>query len=125
MPTWRIYYDDGSTYSDADGPVELAPCTGVLVIVQRDPRVGVVRWFHKHHYAWDHAQWLGLGDERAPGDGLWGLVDYLSRPGWKKVLSGRTVPYAAWTSVLNQAMTDPDFQDKSALLPTEERPPRA
>jgi len=119
---WRIYYDDGSTYSDTDGPVELAPCDGVLVVVQHDPDVGVERLFYKHFYCWsvEHQRWLGVGDERAPGDGHWGLFDYLRRPGWKKFVAGRTVPYSLWARVHAAAISDPDFQMKSALLPTEE-----
>ena len=33
---WRIYYDDGSTFSDAYGTPWDAPRTGVQVIVHRD-----------------------------------------------------------------------------------------
>lgn len=121
---WRIYYDDGSTYSDDDGPVENAPCDGVIVVAQRDLDVGVERLFFKHFYAWSDGRWLGLGDQRAPSDGHWGLFDYLRRPGWKKFVAGRTVPFAVFSSVLERAMSDSDFEAKTALLPTEERPPR-
>lgn len=31
---WRLYYDDGSTFSDEDGPWEEAPPDGVLFAVQ-------------------------------------------------------------------------------------------
>lgn len=123
---WRIYYDNGSTYSDEDGPVEHAPCNGVMVVVQLDPTVGIERLYYKHFYVWSHefGRWLGLGDQRAPGDGHWGLFDYLARPGWCKVTAGRTVPYDVFAAILDRAQRDPAFQAKSAILPTEEGAPR-
>lgn len=33
---WCIYYDDGSTFSDEDGPFDSAPSDGVICIVRRD-----------------------------------------------------------------------------------------
>jgi len=121
--TWRVYYDDGSTYA---GPVELAPCDGVMVVIQHDAVVGVERLYYKHFYAWstEHQRWLGLGDQRAPGDGHWGLHDYLRQPGWKKLIAGRTVPYEVFTAILDRAQRDPDFAGKNAILPTEEGAPR-
>lgn len=120
---WRVYYDDGRTY---DGPVELAPCDGVQVVVQQDQTAGVERLYYKHFYVWsfEFSRWLGLGDQRAPGDGHWGLFDYLRRPGWKKIIAGRTVPYHTFSLILDIAQRDPDFQMKSAILPTEEDAPR-
>ena len=39
---WRIYYDDGSTYSDEDGPFDAAPIEGVLAVVEkRGERVSI------------------------------------------------------------------------------------
>jgi hypothetical protein len=32
---WRIYYDDGTVFSSADGPPEASPPWGVVVIAQR------------------------------------------------------------------------------------------
>lgn len=126
MVHWRIYYDDGSTYSNVDGPVERAPCLGVMVVVQRDRTVEVERLYYKHFYVWSHEydRWLGLGDQRAPGDGHFGLYDYLTQPGWKKVLAGRTVPYDLFSRILDRAQQDPDLRLKSAILPTEEGAPR-
>lgn len=120
---WRIYYDSGETYSDVDGAITNAPCDGVQVVVQFDPDVGVERLFYKHFYvwSWEHQRWLGLGDQRAPSDGHWGLFDYLRQPGWKKIVAGRTVPYSVFSKVLEKAVQDPDFAVKSAYLPDENR----
>lgn len=123
---WRIYYADGTTYSDEDGPVECAPGVGAQVVLQRSKTVEVERLYYKHHYVWSHQYgcWLGLGDQRAPGDGLFGLVHYLMTPGWKKVVSGESLPYEVFERILERALRDPDFAYKSAILPTEEGAPR-
>ena len=123
---WRIYYCDGTTFSDEAGPAEPAPCDGVMVVVQRDLTAEIERLYYKHFYVWStrYDCWLGLGDQRAPGDGHHGLYSYLRQPGWKKVLNGETVPYHVFTRVLDRAINDPDFPPKSAILPTEEGAPR-
>lgn len=36
MSTWRIYYDDGSTFDEDDGPFDAAPVEGVVCIVRKD-----------------------------------------------------------------------------------------
>lgn len=116
---WRIYYDDGATYSDEDGPVELAPCDGVIAIAQADATVGREILHAKHFYVWDGGRWLPVGDQSAPGDGHWGLFDYLRRPGWRKLVAGRTVRHEVYSRVYQRAMTDPDLPPKSARLPLE------
>lgn len=116
---WRVYYDDGATFSDADGPVESAPCDGVIVIVQADRDVGRELLHRKHFYYWERGKWWPCGDILAPGDGQYGLYDYLRRPGWKKIVSGRNVEHSTFSRLFEIARTDPDFPLKSALLPTE------
>jgi hypothetical protein len=44
MVTWRIYYDDYSTYSDLDGKWVDAPIHGVVCIVVRDFSKQWGRW---------------------------------------------------------------------------------
>jgi len=36
MVTWRIYYDNGSTFDSEDGAWEDAPLDGVICIVRKD-----------------------------------------------------------------------------------------
>lgn len=79
MASWRIYYDTGETY---DGPIETAPAWGVIAVVCA-PDV-----------------WHG-------GDYV-GLIDYLARPGWKRVLFGRLVPNDVFEKVSGAAAHDPD-----------------
>jgi hypothetical protein len=105
---YRVYYDDGSTY---DGVVELAPCEGVIVVVQDDPDVGREVLHIKDFYVFDAARWWGCD--------RWGMEDYLRRPGWKKVLAGRNTTYANYSALYDRANHDPDFATKSGYLLTE------
>lgn len=116
---WRVYYDSGSTYSDEDGPPELAPCLGVVVIAQIDRDVGRELLCRKHFYYWERGKWWPCGDLHTPGDGGFGLYDYLTRPGWRKVLTGRNVEHAVFSSTFERARTDPGLPAKSARLPGE------
>jgi hypothetical protein len=105
---WRIYYDDGSTFSDEDGPPEMAPGLGVQIIVDPHPSVGR-RMLHSHDYYWHGGGWQG-------GD-IFGFWDYLQRPGLKVVKFGRTIATAAFDAIYRRAKTDPGFPAKSAKLP--------
>jgi hypothetical protein len=73
---WRLYYDDGSTYSAKDGPWERAPATGVQIAVV--------------YYQETYACWMGppetghlerynyrdlIHGARYPGDVYWMVPD--------------------------------------------------
>lgn len=109
MISWRVYYDDGSTF---DGPPEDTPTTGVIAIVQPDPdhgRMVLSRWdYYDFH---DNGQWWGHD--------IFGLFDCLTRPGWKRVLFGRTIETARFRQIVARAEADPDFATRSARYPTE------
>jgi hypothetical protein len=97
---WAVYYDDGSTWTDADGPVEDTPGLGaVVVLVQPDEGESFVIVGHDF-YCWhaDQGRWWG-----ADQSGVW---DYLHRPGWRKVVFGRTVSNADYGAVHARAMRD-------------------
>lgn len=95
---WRIYYDDGSTWADTDGPVEDAPGLGVVVILVEQAESFVI--VGHDFYCWhaDQERWWG-----ADQSGVW---DYLHRPGWKKVIFGRTVPNEIYGRIHAHAMRD-------------------
>lgn len=104
MVRWRIYYDFG--VYDWTSLVEYAPCDGVLIIVQEDNAIedqpytrGRELLYGKDFYWWDGKRWLG-GDR-------YGLEDYLRQPGWKKIVAGRTVPYATFQRV--KAIAEQEF----------------
>jgi hypothetical protein len=112
MPDWRIYYGDGSTVSDDVDPFTV-PGVDVQAIVQRDADVGRYVLHHMDFYWWVEAdrQWH-------QGD-VFGLWDYLARPGPKKVVFGRSLDNQSYKALLTVAVNDPDFPVKSALLPGE------
>lgn len=80
LAKWEVYYDDGRIISDKDCTVDAVPAWGVLVI-----RDNLRLASGTDYYVWD---------DRGEGYHWWemnqvGLIDYLARPGWKKVLFGR------------------------------------
>lgn len=98
---WLIYYDDGSVWG---GSVPDAPPLGVQAIVQAtdDPNVGSGRILIRRFdfYWWDGAEWFGSD--------LFGLFDYLQRPGYKKVIFGRTIATAAHQAIVDRALAEWD-----------------
>lgn len=98
---WRIYYDDGSTFSETDGTAEQAPARGVIAILQPDPdpvvRQHVVSRFD-YYWITDAGEWYG-------GD-IFGLFDYLITPGWKTVKFGRTISNAEHRAIVARATAD-------------------
>jgi hypothetical protein len=106
---WKVYYGDGSMFSDEDGPLAEVPTLNVQAIVQRDTadlvnNVGRRILTQRDFYWWSDQEneWFGGGD-------LFGLFDYLQRPGLKKVLFGRTVSYGDFAAAQQRALNDPDF----------------
>jgi len=106
MVAWKIYYGSGVTYGPTSGPLEDAPALNVQAIAVADPTLGRFIWSQRDFYWWDAGQWFG-------GD-IFGLWDYLARPGWRKVLFGRSLVRAEFERVMHQALADPDLPAKSA-----------
>lgn len=58
------------------------------------------------------------------GGDIFGLWDYLTQPGPKKVLFGRTITNSAFQEILARAYCDPDIPQKTGWHPHETgRPP--
>lgn len=108
---WRVYCDNGTTFSDEDGLPSDAPRRGVIVIVEKAWIVGRSTWKDCDYYWWADEGWCG-------GD-MAGLLDYLGRVGLATVLQGRTIPDAQYREIVAQALNDPDFPPKSAKYPRE------
>lgn len=108
--SWRVYYDDGATF---DAAPEVAPAVGVICVVQPDPDHGRMVLSKWDYYCWhpDTGQWWGHD--------IFGLFDCLVRPGWKRVLFGRTVPTGVFRAVVARAECDADFPRRSAATPRE------
>ncbi len=109
---WRIYYDSGATYSDVDGPIECAPCDGVIVVAQVDLDVGKELLHRKDFYYFERGRWFGCD--------RYGLEDYLRRPGWRKILAGRNTEHRNYSAIYERARTDPELPYKNALHVDEE-----
>ena len=111
-PEWKIYYGDGSTYSDEDGDPFDAPALNVQCIVHADKAVGrMIR--AKCDFYW-------LVKEGWHGGDIFGMWDYLASSGRKKVIFGRSIETDQYQTVLKSAINDPDFSPKSARLQGEE-----
>jgi len=79
---WKIYYEDGSTFSSDDGGLEAAPAFGVQCVVCTPD-------------LW------GCGD-------IVGLVQYLAK-GWGVVKFGSLTSNANYDAICLRARTDSDF----------------
>lgn len=107
---WRIYYGDGSTWSDRDGPPEQSPALDVQVIVQMDPTRVLLHGGSSNPfngYFWFEDGLWTIGD-------LFGLWDYLARPGWKIVRFGRSIDTAQFHETVKRVVADPDFPKPKA-----------
>lgn len=107
---FKIFYDDDSTYT---GDPFNAPAFGVLAIVELDKDHGRRIIQNADYYCWD---------DRGEGFCWWesdfvGLIDYLSRPGARKVIIGRLVSNSLHQKVFDRAYSDPDFDPKTGWSP--------
>ncbi len=109
---WRIYYDDGSTCSSTDAPVESAPCDGVIIVAQADEDIGREILHRKDFYYFERGRWFGCD--------RYGLEDYLRRPGWKKILAGRNTEHRNYQALYHRACTEPGLPEKTARQVAEE-----
>jgi hypothetical protein len=97
---WRIYYGDGAVVSDADSTAYGVSALDVQMIAVADPEHG---WYlcRSCDYYWYYPEtdtW-GCGEQ-------FGLWDYLTQPGAKRVLFGRTISNAAFEAILTRAYED-------------------
>lgn len=95
MIEWRIYYVDGSDYSNEDGPAWLARKGGVAAIAVRDPAVGYIILTGSQEYdffcydaEWDCPVWRNSN--------AFGFNDYMKEPGMRLVLFGGWMPNHEW-----------------------------
>jgi hypothetical protein len=100
---WRIFYDDGSTFSDTDGTPEEAPALGFICALGYD-EAGMRYIMHGwDHYQWDKEsnQWWGMD--------LFGLIDRLTRNLVYAYKQGRTITKADFQAAMRRAHEDTDF----------------
>lgn len=98
MVNWRLYYGDGSMFSSEDGGPEAAPCTGVMCAAYYDDDNRRRLAHSSDYYFFEDGRWYGVD--------LFGLWDYLARPGLKLVKFGRMISDNQYRRVMSQAMND-------------------
>jgi len=106
MLSWRIYYRDGSTYDNLNGPPEGAPRLGVQLINIATEKEGRVTISEKDYYCWraDLGYWIGVD--------INGLFTFLLQH-VGPVCFGELMAQEAYDALARWAMHDPDFPPKS------------
>lgn len=112
---WAVWYDDGSSFSNLDGPPESAPRWGVMCVAAQSGDHGRMIWHGVDYYAWKDGAWVSLD--------ITGLFDYLgNHPGKEKiVLIGRHVAPDVFYRIYQMAVDDPRLPPKSSIDPIEQR----
>ena len=105
---WKIYYTDGTTFSNKDGNPEDAPGWGVAAVVQEDSVVGAQVYHQKDFYCFDKKfkGWCALDS--------FGFAQYVSEPGKKIVKLGDNMPTHKYKELINSLRKDKDLPKKSA-----------
>jgi hypothetical protein len=117
MIEWRIYYGDGSTFSNLDGEVWEAPRRYVQLVRQRHPEKGSVIL---HGSMNDYVYYCWHGDQWRPHTQM-GFEQYMDAPGRFKVrLCGYWIEDDAFKALMVKAQGDPEFDG----LPFEMEPSR-
>lgn len=98
MVDWRIYYGDGATFSNEDGPPEQAPAGGVIAVAWYDEDNRRRLAHGTDYYIFDDGRWMGVD-----ASGFW---QYMAEPGFKFVKLGRMVGDLKFRSVMSKAMND-------------------
>ena len=133
---WKIYYDNGDTYSNLDGIWKDAPNDGVIGVVVRDvedvwgrfiytghaptPQGFINEFYIKHddneepYATWDLSPFLekiGLFEKVSAMTDLIERGKVLRESGYVKF--GRQVGQNQWQSVMRRMIDDSDFNAKS------------
>lgn len=134
---WKLYYGDGSTFSDSDGSWEDAPARNVQALVTDHKDVGYEVNEGSSGWLQNYIWWPG---EAAPwGADEYGTMDYLVEVGALElgepmnslslqeimdagVKIGRTINTSRFMEIYREAINDDYFPPKSARA-RKERPP--
>ncbi len=109
---WVIYYADGSSFSDLDGPPEAAPRCYVQCIAVANIGCGHYVLGEQNFYCWHDDQWV-------PHDTS-GLYQYLAAPGKEKiVLQGYWMDRTKYFQMRKRARQDSRLPPATAEGPRE------
>lgn len=114
---WKIFYDNGSTFTDVDGKPFDAPKRGVIAITVQDGEHGRALCRDNDFYIWN----VYDGNELWQGVDWFGLWDYLVDPGVKIVLFGRTIGNKEYRNLINKVVNDPYLPNKTGWAQGERR----
>jgi hypothetical protein len=130
---WKLYYHDGSTFSNEDGTWIDAPSLGALVLATEDPAVGreldwgprgeFFAWWPEATKPWGYDRVGVLDFLREVGRGTDVRLADLSIDDWidAGVKLGRSVDNHVWQAVLDRAINDPYLPLKSAASSREQQ----
>jgi len=110
---WCVYYVDGKRFSSLDGQPQEAPGGGVLAVVQDDAEVGVLVHQQNDFYCYgeEFGGWAGMD--------VFGLAQYLMKPGFKVVKLGEVMSTDKYKAMLAEIRKNPMLPSKSARYPWE------
>lgn len=128
---WKLYYGDGRTFSDRDGPWQSAPALNVQALVVEDKETGWVLEEGSGNVIQNYAWWPGA--DRPWGLDYYGTLDYLVHikvlPAGESVSTlslqdlmdsglklGRSIDTPRFREILKAARDDTYFPFKSARL---------
>lgn len=105
---WKVFYVNGYSFSHVDGEPQDAPGGGVVAVVQEDDTVGVLVHRGTDFYVFDefYGGWYGLD--------VFGLTQYLMRPGLKIVKVAEAMSTQAFKQMMADIQADPNLPKKSA-----------
>lgn len=112
---WRVCYRDGTAFTHLDGEPQDAPGGGVVAVAQEDLNVGLQVHRRSDFYVCgeEYGGWIGVD--------IYGLVQYLIRPGLKIIKLGEMMAPAEWKILEQKILADPNLPAKSARYPWESR----
>jgi len=112
---WKVFYVNGFSFSHVDGEPQDAPGGGVTAVVQEDETVGLLIHRGTDFYVFDeyYGGWVGMD--------VFGLTQYLMRPGMKIVKVAEAMSTAAYKQMMADIRADPHLPEKSARYPWEPR----
>lgn len=98
MVAWKIYYSDGSSFSNLEGKPEDAPPTGVICIKQLSAENKYELLALRDFYIWAGKEWW-----LADASGFW---QYMFKPGKKIVKFGTNVDDFTFERIMAEARED-------------------
>jgi hypothetical protein len=112
---WKIFYIDGTSFSNEEGNPEDAPGSGLAAIAQEDGVVGVAIHYGQDFYCFgeQYKGWVGMD--------YFGLGQYLAKPGFKIIKLGEAMDTVGYRELLAKIKVDPTLPNKSARYPWEGR----